>query len=117
HAAEDLAKEGVGAVSRMGVGQLLDRKIRPREFPEHTGGPRALQHGIADLAVEVLEDRGLHQEVKSRPGETCQELVPQIVGDESVTAAEARNIDAVPLFAERQSGEVEHRRPSLSQLM
>ena len=113
-----LLEERVVAIGAVGVIQRLQRKLRPGQLAQDPAGSRPLENVVADLAGEVLEDRGPHQESEAGDRNAREELVPHVVGHEAVVAAEPGRIDgrAVPIL-QRESRQVERRRPALRPLV
>ena len=98
--------------------ERLQRKLRPSQLAKDPAGSRPLENVVADLGGEVLENRGPHQESETGDRNAREKLIPHVVGHEPVIAAELGRIDrrSVPI-SERQSRQVERRRPALSSLV
>ena len=85
---ERLLEEWVVAIGAVGVIQRLHRKLRPSQLTQDPAGSRPRENVVADLASEVLENRGPHQESEAGNRNAREELVPHVVGHEAVIAAE-----------------------------
>ena len=115
--AQDVGEQMVVAPPLPAVIERHQEKPGAFELDELRGRAGSARHRVAERPVEPLEDGRLQQEVADGIALARQHLVGEVVDDEAVVTGEPGHDRAriVPVL-QRQTGQLERRRPTLGAL-